>query len=68
MPASKTRLPELLKKYQSDLLDEWMRAQLAALSRRDLIKEPELREHCKRFLALMADAAQSGSDVQAPEW
>lgn len=68
MPASKTRLPELLEEYHADLLDEWMRAQLAALSRRDLIKEPELREHCKRFLALMTDAAQSGSDVQAPEW
>lgn len=68
MPTSKARLAEVLKKHQTDLLDEWLRAQLATISRRDLLKEPELREHCKRFLALLSDAAASGNDIQAPEW
>ena len=68
MPTPKTRLPELLKKYQADLVDDWVRAQLAALSQRGLIKEPELREHSRRFLELITEAAQSSSDIQSAEW
>jgi len=68
MPTTKNRLPELLKKHQADLLEDWVRAQLAALSQRGIIKEAELREQSRRFLELMTAAAQSGSDIQAAEW
>ncbi len=69
MPTAKSRLADILKKNQTDLLDEWLRAQLATTPRRGLIQESDLREQSRRFLALLADAApKPGADIQAPEW
>ena len=69
MPTAKSRLADILKKNQTDLLDEWVRAQLAATSRRGLIQESDLREQSRRFLGMLADVApKPGADIQAPEW
>ncbi len=67
----KTTIPEILKKYQAELLTDWLKEQAAAGIRRDnFIKETELRQQCSEFLSLLTNATQSGnlSDIFAPEW
>jgi rsbT co-antagonist protein RsbR len=55
---SKSRIPEMISKRESDLLADWIREQLAATTlRSDLIKESELREQSRRFLNLLVRAA-----------
>jgi len=68
---SKSRLPEVLKKFEKELLADWVKEQLNAITvRRDLIKEPELRQQSADFFALLREATQSGNlnDITAPEW
>ena len=64
-------LVELLRTHEADLLVDWTRQQRAAPTRRDdLIREADLREQCREFLALLSDAASKDSacDVQTPAW
>jgi rsbT co-antagonist protein RsbR len=70
VPKNSTRIPEVIKKYEAELLQEWLREQLAGGSRNDLIKEGELREQCKEFVALFRSAAASTGleDVEGPGW
>jgi rsbT co-antagonist protein RsbR len=68
---SSTRIAEILEKYEAELLADWVKEQLAAITLRpDLLKESELREQSAEFLNLFRDAAQSGNltDIEAPEW
>lgn len=68
---SKSRIPEVLKKFEKELLADWVKEQLNAIVlRRDLIKEPELRQQSADFLALLQEATQSSNlnDITAPEW
>jgi rsbT co-antagonist protein RsbR len=65
------RLPEILQKYESEILGDWIDEQLAAITmRRDLVNESQLRTQSKRFLAALRTAAQDGnmSDVAGKEW
>jgi rsbT co-antagonist protein RsbR len=64
-----TRILELLKKYPSELLDEWLSAMSTSGMRRDaLMKEAELREQCAEFLRLLTRALEQGNviDTAAP--
>jgi rsbT co-antagonist protein RsbR len=66
-----TRLPEVLAKHSPDLLSKWIAEQLAAVSsRKDLIKETELREQSRQFLSALGKAVQSGTSFDAgrAEW
>lgn len=67
----KTRIPEILRQYEQELLSDWLQEQAKAISRQKmLMKEPELREQCTRFLRLLREAAQTGhiDDIDGPEW
>jgi len=68
----KTRIPEMIAKRESDLLADWIREQLAAVTlRSDLMRESELREQSREFLNLMIRAASqqpSLNDIGAPAW
>src|SRR5262245_32008193 len=68
----KSRIPEIIAKRESDLLADWMREQLAAVTLRgDLMKESELREQSRQFLNLVVRAASqqpSLNDIDAPVW
>jgi rsbT co-antagonist protein RsbR len=68
----KSRLTEMIAKYESDLLADWMREQLEATTlRTDLMKESELREQSRQFLKLIIRAASQQAvlnDVNAPAW
>lgn len=71
MPQAKSRLPEILKKHESDILNEWIQEQKTATSRqRMLMKEEELQAQCAEFLELMTAALQKspGADLASEAW
>lgn len=63
-------IPEILQKYEIDLLQDWLSEQLSTGSRKNLSKETELREECREFLELLSKAVRGSNltDIQAPEW
>jgi rsbT co-antagonist protein RsbR len=63
-PAGKNLLVEIFGRHEKDLLNAWMDLQLrSATSRRDLIKDNELREQSAQFLRLLQDAtARAGTE------
>src|SRR5262245_29751029 len=66
-----SKLATLLRDHESEVLGEWVAHQISASTfRRDLIKETELREQSREFLACLRDALQrtDSSDIRAPEW
>ena len=68
--AQTSALAQLFQKHQQQILDAWIKQQLAAASlRADLLKESELREQSREFLKSFIDAAQAGAeDLNAPSW
>ena len=68
---TRSRIPELLQKHETDLLKDWVQRQLAdGGGRRELMTETELREQSRRFLEGLADALRTGAlgDVSGPPW
>lgn len=68
---AKTRIPEILRKHEQDLLADWIHEQTTTVSRQKLLmKEDELREQCAEFLRLVRDATQGEhfSDTNAADW
>src|SRR5512146_623561 len=65
-----SRIAEVLKKHEADLLSEWLKAQAATGIRRDSVSESELQEQSREFLRLLQTASQNGSgDIrQAQSW
>jgi rsbT co-antagonist protein RsbR len=68
--ATRTRIPEIIKKHEASLLSDWIRELLAGTGRRDdLIREAELSEQCREFLNLLVEGAQSaGADPNSFAW
>src|SRR5262245_14498173 len=68
----KSRIPEIISSRETDLLADWLREQLAAVTMRgDLMKESELREQSRQFLNLLARATSqqaSLGDINGPVW
>jgi rsbT co-antagonist protein RsbR len=67
----KSKLQKIVKKYEKELLGNWLKEQMAAITlRSDLIGEAELRTQSGEFLALFSEAVQKGSltDIMTPEW
>jgi rsbT co-antagonist protein RsbR len=66
---SESRLPQLIERDQSALLDEWISAQMRALTRRpDLMGDAELREQSSGLLSAINLAAKGGTDPDGPSW
>ncbi len=71
MPSMKTRIAEVLERFEAEILSDWMKEQATALTRRpDLMKESELREQSTKFLRLLrvAIAGNNLLDIQLPVW
>jgi len=71
MPAPGQTLRKILAQSQKELLNEWVQAQLAAVTLRgDLMKENELREQSREFLVLIQGATDAGSltQIEGPHW
>jgi rsbT co-antagonist protein RsbR len=68
---SETKLPAIISKYRNDLLQEWIKEQLAVGGQRTgLMKDAELREQCAEVLdgLARATAGQNVTDGDAPEF
>jgi rsbT co-antagonist protein RsbR len=65
-----SKLPEILKAHEHEILAEWTARQLESTgTRRDLINEAELQRQSKEFLAAFVRAAEGGTDdLQAGNW
>src|ERR1700691_2630559 len=71
MAKTQSRTALVLKKYEEDLLSEWMHHLQATGSGKDSrISEKDLRGQAKEFLSLLQHAAQAGdiSDTTGPHW
>jgi len=68
--SGKSKISEILKNSQSQLLTDWLSEQMAAGIRKDLIKESILREECREFLELLSQAVQQGdgTDIHSFQW
>src|SRR3954469_13611529 len=67
---STTRIPEILRSHQQELLDAWLSELSTAVRRVDLMSEAELRTQCQEFLHLLGSASQDGDleNAQGPAW
>src|SRR5713101_2281071 len=56
------KLQEILAKSEKEILEEWLKGQLAATTlRKDLLSEADLRRESAEFLSLFAQAISSGT-------
>src|SRR4051812_5010478 len=65
-----SKLADVLQKDESDLRADWIKEQLAAVRRRDLMSDVELQTQSTELLKSIANAARNGNitDVNGPEW
>ena len=63
-------IPRILKTYEAELLDEWLREQQSVFRAGSKIGESELRNQSREFLNLLQQATQGGNiaDVQGPSY
>ncbi len=69
---STSMIPDVVGKHERELLSEWVNHQLGAVTlRRDLLKDEDLREQSRRFLALLNEALQKSGgkvDLHGAAW
>lgn len=65
-----SKIPEILKKYEAEILAEWTEELMSINARKGLIKAAQMREECQEFLDLFSTAVQHGNltNIQAAEW
>lgn len=68
--SGRKQILEILKHHKSELLQEWTAELSTAGLRGDLIKEAELREECREFLDLFAEAMlqEQWTDISTRSW
>ncbi len=70
-PATASKIADILRRSESELLADWVKAQLSSSTvRPDLMKESELRQQCSELLRLMAAAVSDGEpdDFDRSAW
>src|ERR1043166_5772395 len=66
-----SKIPTILKQYESDLLTEWLSQQKSILALKEQGRtDGDLREQSHTFLNLVQQAAQGGNvgNTEAAEW
>ncbi|RCJ37857.1 anti-anti-sigma factor [Nostoc minutum NIES-26] len=65
-----SKIPDVLKKYEAEILAEWIQELMSVGARKGLIKETQMREECQEFLYLFSNAVQGGNltSIQSSEW
>lgn len=66
-----SRIPEIMRKYERELLASWLEQQMASvILRRDTVEEAKLREQAREFLVSFREAVQSGAfdDITDAPW
>jgi rsbT co-antagonist protein RsbR len=63
-------LSELLSRHETDILADWVKAQMTGAGRARMFDENELRQQSREFLTLLRTAAQSGQtdDLNGAPW
>ena len=68
MTEQQSKVAQLLRKHERDVLQQWLAYQVSAITMRaDLIKESDLREQSRSFLQLFIDLVQQNDDDQNTE-
>lgn len=70
MAKGQSRTAAVLKKYEDDLLSEWMRHLAASAGKDSRLSEEKMRGQAKEFLSLLQQATQSGdiNDTTSSHW
>ncbi len=70
MSKGQSRIPDLLKRHETDLLNEWLNERKANARAKGVLKEAEIKTECSRFLGLLqtATTSQNLTNIDAPEW
>ncbi len=71
MPQSKNRISDIVKKFEQDILSDWVQEQVKSTARQKLMmKEDELRQQCREFLSLLSQALQGDQtlDTSSQQW
>lgn len=65
-----SRIPQIVRKYESEILSQWISEMSTSARRADLMRDEDLRSQARTFLALVTTAMQSGnlSDVRNADW
>jgi rsbT co-antagonist protein RsbR len=63
-----SRLPDLVSRHERQILENWMRYQLAGTGRRDAIREEDLRTQSRQFLELLTHALRQNTDPHSTAW
>jgi len=66
-----SRLPEILRRQEGEILADWVRQQqTSAAVRSNALKDSDLREQSRAFLASIREALETGgfSDINSPAW
>lgn len=63
-----TKLPQVLRQRQSEILSDWVRQQMHAATNGNVTRESEVEEQSRAFLAAVCDAIGTGTDINGPAW
>ncbi len=66
-----SRLPELLRRQEAEILSDWMRQQMAATSQRlNAVRDDEIHQQARTFLAAFRHALDRGAsgDITEASW
>ena len=69
MAEEKSRIQDVIRKNEKEILDEWVSLQTSSGTHRaDLVSEKEVRQDSQTFLSTFIDAVQSGLSGQGKQW
>ena len=65
-----SKIADILQKNESEILADWIKEQLVALRRRDLMNDVDLQTQSTELLRSVANAARNGNvtDINGSEW
>ncbi len=65
-----SRVPEIIRKHEADILQSWMKEMSTATRRTDLLNDRDLLSQSSVLLSLLVDAVRAGnmSDLRGQEW
>jgi rsbT co-antagonist protein RsbR len=69
MAQSQTRIPAILKKYEADILSDWLK-EIKAAGNDGKISDAEVQSQAREFLQLLQQAANAGDseNLVGPDW
>jgi rsbT co-antagonist protein RsbR len=67
---SPSRLPEIVRRHESEILSDWLRQQATAGAIAGNLRESDIREHSRALLAAIREALETGSvsDINGQMW